>query len=125
MNNEDTQNNTPSDKPTKQSDDNYYLLFPKFFTPTIEDKDGGKLITWKLKKGPSYVQGWVHLQPPKKTWLRKPIMPMNSYTMTSSNLTLIHEFMDKYIKYTEDSPTKVRQYFVNMSRELLKNGGSY
>jgi hypothetical protein len=126
MNNEDIHNNPPSNGITKITDDNYHLLFPKFFTPIIEDtEDGGKLITWKLKKGPSYVQGWVHLQPPKKSWSRKPIMPMNTYTMSSSNLTKIHEFMDKYIHYTEDSPTKVRQYFVNMSRELVKNGGSY
>jgi len=110
-------------EPTKQSDDNYYLLFPKFFTPIIEDTEGGgKLITWKLKKGPSYVQGWVHLESPKKSWSRKPIMP-HTYTMSSSNLDRIHEFMDKYIKYTEDSPTKVRQYFVNASRELIKDGG--
>ncbi len=94
MNNEDIHNNPPSNGITKITDDNYHLLFPKFFTPIIEDtEDGGKLITWKLKKGPSYVQGWVHLQPPKTSWSRKPIMPMNTYTMSSSNLTKIHEFM--------------------------------
>ena len=113
-----------SNEPTKITDDNYHLLFPMFFTPTVEDKDGGKLITWRLKKGPSYVQGWVHLQSPKKGWTNKPIMPHNVFTMTSSNLDKIHEFMDKYIKYTEDSPTKVRQYFVNVSRERLKDGGT-
>ena len=118
-------NDTPSDKPTKQSDDNYYLLFPDFFTPTIEDEDGGKLITWKLIRGPKDVQGWVFLQPPKVGWKNKPIMPINTYSITMSNLDKIHEFMDKYIKYTEDSPTKVRQYFVNLSKELLKGGGSY
>ena len=125
MTDKDIHNDTPSDKPTKQSDDNYYLLFPDFFTPTIEDKDGGKLITWKLIRGPKDVQGWVFLQPPKVGWKNKPIMPINTYSITMSNLDKIHEFMDKYIKYTEDSPTKVRQYFVNLSKELLKGGGSY
>ena len=113
------------DEPTKQSDDNYGLLFPKLFTPTIEDtEDGGKIITWSLRKGPKSVQGWVYLQLPKKGWRNKPIMPLNTYSITSSNLDKIHEFMDKYIIYKEDSPTKVRQYFVNLSRELLKGGGN-
>ena len=114
-------NDTPTEKPTKISDDNYGLLFPDFFTPTVEDKDGGKLITWKLINGD--VQGWVFLKPPKVGWKNKPIVPINAYTITMSNLDKIHEFMDKYIMYTEDSPTKVRQYFVNLSRELLQDGG--
>ena len=124
MTDKDIHNNPQANGPTKITDDNYHLLFPMFFTPTIEDtEDGGKLITWKLKMGPKHVQGWVHLIPPKKSWSRKPIMPMNTYSMSSSNLTKIHEFMDKYVHYTEDTPTKVRQYFVNASWELVKGGG--
>ena len=124
MTDKDIHNETPTEETTKTTDDNYSLLFPKFFSPIIEDKDGGKVITWNLKKGPKNITGWVYLESPKKGWRNKPIMPHNVYTMTSSNLDRIHEFMDKYIKYTEDSPTKVRQYFVNTSRELLKDGGT-
>ena len=125
MTDKDIHTDPQPDEPTKQSDDNYGLLFPKLFTPTIEDtEDGGKIITWSLRKGPKSVQGWVYLQLPKKGWRNKPIMPINTYSITSSNLDKIHEFMDKYIIYKEDSPTKVRQYFVNASRELLKGGGN-
>ena len=119
-----TPNHVDNLSPTKQPVDNYSLLFPKFFTPTIEDKDGGKVITWNLKKGPEYVQGWVYLEVPKKQWLRKPIMSGGHYTITHSNLDKIHEFMDKYIMYDEDSHLKIKNYFIKESIRLVQDGGN-
>jgi hypothetical protein len=115
---------TQLSEPSKTTDDNYGLLFPKFFTPTIEDKDGGKVITWRLIKGPEYIQGWVYAETPKKKWLRKPIMSGGHYTVNHSNLDRIHEFMDKYITYGEESHTKIKQYFLNETIRLLKDGGT-
>ena len=103
----------------KIGDHNYDLLFHKFFTHIIEHKDGGVTITWKLKKGPSHVQGWVYLEQPKKGWKRKPIMT-NHYTLTNTNLNRIHEFMDKYIIYKSDSHERVKRFFLNESIRLVK-----
>lgn len=112
----------PSEETTKQPVDNYSLLFPKFFFPHIEDRDGGKMITWSLKNG--RVHGWVFLETPKKGWKNKPIMPINQYTITHSNLDKIHEFMEHVIRYDENSHTKIRQFFISESLRLLKDGGS-
>lgn len=114
---------TPTEETTKQPVDNYSLLFPKFFTPTIEDKDGGKVITWNLKKGPKSITGWVCLESPKKGWRNKPIMPINQFSITHANLDKIHEFMDKYIMYDEESHQKIKQYFISESIRLTKDGG--
>ena len=119
-----TPNHVDNLSPTKQPVDNYSLLFPKFFTPTITDENGGKVITWNLKKGPEYVQGWVYLEVPKKKWLRKPIMSGGHYTITHSNLDKIHEFMDKYIMYDEDSHLKIKNYFIRESIRLVQDGGN-
>ena len=119
-----TPNHVDNLSPTKQPVDNYSLLFPKFFTPTIVDENGGKVITWNLKKGPEYVQGWVYLEVPKKKWLRKPIMSGGHYTITHSNLDKIHEFMDKYIMYDEDSHLKIKNYFIRESIRLVQDGGN-
>ena len=119
-----TPNHVDNLSPTKQPVDNYSLLFPKFFTPTIIDENGGKVITWNLKKGPEYVQGWVYLEVPKKQWLRKPIMSGGHYTITHSNLDKIHEFMDKYIMYDEDSHLKIKNYFIRESIRLVQDGGN-
>ena len=119
-----TPNHVDNLSPTKQPVDNYSLLFPKFFTPTITDENGGKVITWNLKKGPEYVQGWVYLEVPKKKWLRKPIMSGGHYTITHSNLDKIHEFMDKYIMYDEDSHLKIKNYFIKESIRLVQDGGN-
>ena len=119
-----TPNHVDNLSPTKQPVDNYSLLFPKFFTPTIIDENGGKVITWNLKKGPEYVQGWVYLEVPKKQWLRKPIMSGGHYTITHSNLDKIHEFMDKYIMYDEDSHLKIKNYFIKESIRLVQDGGN-
>ena len=51
MTDKESHNDTPTEKPTKISDDNYGLLFPDLFTPTIEDKDGGKWETQNPVKG--------------------------------------------------------------------------
>lgn len=119
-----TPNHVDNLSPTKQPVDNYSLLFPKFFTPTITDENGGKVITWNLKKGPEYVQGWVYLEVPKKQWFRKPIMSGGHYTITHSNLDKIHEFMDKYIMYDEDSHLKIKNYFIKESIRLVQDGGN-
>ena len=119
-----TPNHVDNLSPTKQPVDNYSLLFPKFFTPTIIDENGGKVITWNLKKGPEYVQGWVYLEVPKKQWLRKPVMSGGHYTITHSNLDKIHEFMDKYIMYDEDSHLKIKNYFIRESIRLVQDGGN-
>ena len=119
-----TPNHVDNLSPTKQPVDNYSLLFPKFFTPTITDENGGKVITWNLKKGPEYVQGWVYLEVPKKQWLRKPVMSGGHYTITHSNLDKIHEFMDKYIMYDEDSHLKIKNYFIKESIRLVHDGGN-
>lgn len=119
-----TPNHVDNLSPTKQPVDNYSLLFPKFFTPTITDENGGKVITWNLKKGPEYVQGWVYLEVPKKKWLRKPVMSGGHYTITHSNLDKIHEFMDKYIMYDEDSHLKIKNYFIKESIRLVQDGGN-
>ena len=124
MTDKDIHNLPPSQEPQKTTDDNYSLLFPKFFTPTIEDYHGGKIITWNLKKGPKNVTGWVYLESPKKEWINKPIMPINQYTITNASLDKIHEFMDKYIMYKEDSYAKIKEYFIKESMRLVKDGGS-
>lgn len=125
MTEEDIHNFSPSEETTKQPVDNYGLLFPKFFTPTITDEKGGKVITWNLIKGPKSITGWVYLRPPKMGWINKPIMPTNHYTITHVNLNRIHEFMKKYLIYDTDSHTKIRQYFINESMRLIKDGGIY
>ena len=119
-----TPNHVDNLSPTKQPVDNYSLLFPKFFTPTITDENGGKVITWNLKKGPEHVQGWVYLEVPKKQWFRKPVMSGGHYTITHSNLDKIHEFMDKYIMYDEDSHLKIKNYFIKESIRLVQDGGN-
>lgn len=124
MTDKDIHNETPTEGTTKTTDDNYSLLFPKFFTPIIEDKDGGKVITWNLKKGPKNITGWVYLESPKKGWRNKPIMPINQFSITHANLDKIHEFMDKYIMYDEESHQKIKQYFITESIRLTKDGGT-
>lgn len=113
-----------TEETTKQPVDNYGLLFPIFFTPTVEDRDGGKLITWDLLNGPKSITGWVHLETPKKKWLRKPIISGGHYTITCSNLDKIHEFMGEFIQYDEDSPTKIREFFVKESLRVIQDGGN-
>ena len=45
MTDKDIHNETPTEETTKTTDDNYSLLFPKFFSPTKEKKNGEKVIT--------------------------------------------------------------------------------
>ena len=101
----------------------YDKIFTDLFTTHVEKRDGGIMVTWKLKKGPSHVTGWIFFQPAKKKWLRKPIMLPNNYTIIDSHLNPIHKFMDEFICYDEDSFLYIRNFFINRSKmEASKEG---
>ena len=98
----------------------YGELFHKFFTHTINETSEGFKVTWTAITNKNHIQGWILLCPIKKVWKRKPIMGSGGFQIVDSGLNPIHEFMEKYIIYGEESPLVIRKFFIDLSMELLR-----
>lgn len=98
----------------------YGELFHRFFTHTISETSEGLKVTWTAITKKNNIQGWILLQPIKKVWKRKPIMGSGGFQIVDSKLNPIHEFMEKYIIYGEESPLVIRKFFIDLSMELLR-----
>lgn len=98
----------------------YGELFHRFFKHKITESSEGLKVTWRLITKKHELEGWILLQPVKRTWKRKPIMGSGGFQIIDSKLNPIHEFMDKYIIYEESSPLIIRKFFIDEAMKLMR-----